>query len=267
MAPDPAGAGAAGPAPAHAVYFCRIVHVRLRPFRHAFAYRAFTLLLDLDRLDRLPRGLSHNRFNLLSLHDADHGPRDGSPLRPWVEAQLAAAGLDLGGGPIRLLALPRVLGACFNPLSLYFCHDPAGRLRAVLYEVKNTFGDQHCYLCPVDPDQPAGAALEQGHEKEFHVSPFMPLDGHYAFRLLPPGEQLGIRIRLADADGDRLIATQTGRRLPLTGRSLLRAVLTHPLQTLKVVGGIHWQALHLWRKGAPFHRRPDPPVRLARTAR
>lgn len=250
--------GMTGP---HALYRTVVHHARLRPFRHAFRYRIWTLLLDIDRLDRLPAPLRWNRPGLLSFQDRDHGARDGSPLRPWVEAQLRARGVEPPGGRIRLLCLPRILGHTFNPLSVYYCDDPQGRLAAILYEVKNTFGDQHPYACAVAPED--GERIIQTHAKEFHVSPFFGMDGGYRFRLLPPGERMAIDIRYGDEGGDLLVATLSGKGQPLTGGAVLRALLSHPFVTLKVVAGIHWEALKLWRKGARFHRRPEPAVRLS----
>lgn len=246
----------------HALYLCRVFHARLRPFRHSFAYGVYSLLLNLDHLHALPWPLTHNRPGLLSFDDRDHGARDGGPLRPWVEATLAGKGVALDGGPIRLLCFPRVLGYAFNPLSIYFCHGPGGDLRGIVYEVKNTFGDQHCYVLPTPGGLPATGELLQGHDKEFHVSPFFAIDGTYRFRLSLPGDSIAVDIRYGDADGDLLIATQAGRRRPLTTASLWSAVARHPLVTLKIIAGIHWEAWRLWRKGARFHRRPEPPVQI-----
>ena len=152
-----------------ALYLGRVMHKRLRPFRHKFTYRVFSLVLDLDELPYLGlRWLSYNRFNLLSFHDRDHGPRDGSPLRPWVEDALRRGGLEPDGGPIRLLCFPRVLGYVFNPLSVYFCYSRARRLRAVLYEVKNTFGDQVAYLIPVPDGWRPGEPILQSADKALY---------------------------------------------------------------------------------------------------
>lgn len=243
----------------HALYLCRVRHARFRPFKHAFAYRVWSVLLDLDHLDRLPALLSHNRPNLFSFQDRDHGARDGSPLKPWVLAMLADAGIDLPGATIRLLCFPRLAGYVFNPLSVYYCHGADGDLRAILYEVKNTFGDQHCYVCPVTADEATAGIADHHHAKEFHVSPFLAIAGDYAFRLTVPGERLTLQIRHSDGEGDLLLATQTGHRRPLTAMRLLALLATHPLVTLKVTLGIHWEALRLWIKGARFHRRPEPP--------
>ncbi|WP_374447674.1 DUF1365 domain-containing protein [Stella sp.] len=248
-----------------ALYLGRVMHRRVRPFVHGFRYRVYALLVDLDELPVLDRDLrlfAYNRAGLFSFHDRDHGPRDGSPLRPWIEAQLAAAGMEFRPGRIALLCFPRVLGYVFNPLSVYFCHDRDGRLGAILYEVRNTFGEQHGYLLPVGDERPDGW-VRQTQDKRFYVSPFLPMECRYAFRILPPGERLAVLIRQTAArpegDVEVLAATLTGERRPLDDAWLARMAVALPLLTLKVLVAIHWQALRLWRKGARFHRRPDPP--------
>ena len=240
------------------LYAGHVMHMRLTPFAHRFRYRVFSLLLDVDRLEETAAGLrllALDRFALLAFHRRDHGARDGSDLRPWVEARLAEAGRPR---PARILVLgfPRILGYAFNPLSVYFCEDDEGRLETVLYEVKNTFGDQHAYVLAAEPD--ADGTIRHGHDKGFFVSPFIGMDQRYAFTLRPPGERLAIRIRQRDADGPWLIATQSGTRRPLTDGALLRQWLAHPLMTLKVILAIHWQALRLWLRGARFHRYRGP---------
>ena len=252
-------------APDHgsALYFGRVMHKRLRPFVHRFAYRVFSLWLDIDAVGDLSRRLrlfSHNRFNVFSFFDKDHGPRDGRPLRAYVESTLDGAGIDLDGGRIHLLCFPRVLGYVFNPLSIYFCRHADGRLRAILYEVTNTFGDRHSYLLPVDGGRDSAEPITQACEKVLYVSPFIDMESRYRFRVKEPGERLSILIRQAVPEGEQLLATLTGKRAPLRDRDLARAFVTHPLMTVKVMGAIHWQALWLWLKGATFHRRPAPPT-------
>jgi len=171
-------------------------------------------------------------------------------LRPWVEAELARARLPRPER-IWLLSFPRILGYVFNPLSVYFCADASGRIESVLYEVKNTFGDQHVYTLPATRDR--DGAIRHGTDKDFFVSPFIGMGQHYRFTLRPPGERLALKIRQRDADGPWLIATQSGWRRPLTDAELLRQWASHPLMTLKVIAAIHWQALRLWWKGARFH--------------
>jgi DUF1365 family protein len=249
------------------LYLGRVMHARRRPCAHRFVYRVFSFFLDVDRVGELAARLtlfSRNRFNLFSFHEKDHGPRDGSPLRPWVERHLAAHGVALDGGAIRLLCFPRILGYVFNPLSVYFCHGPGGDLRAVLYEVRNTFGQSHSYLVRVPPAAlaalAAGAPLSQSAEKCFHVSPFLGLAADYRFRLRAPDDRLSLAIHEHDAEGEILVATHVGNRAPLSDRALLKAFVSHPLMTLKVVLAIHWQAWKLWRKGAVFHRLPPAPA-------
>ncbi|MGM0585992.1 MAG: DUF1365 domain-containing protein [Pseudomonadota bacterium] len=241
-----------------AIYAGHVMHMRLRPRAHRFRYRVFTLLLDVDRLadtaSRL-RLFACNARGLFSHNDRDHGPRDGSPLRPWVEARLAEAGRPRPAR-IRLLAMPRMLGWVFNPLSVYYCHDAEDRLESVIYEVKNTFGDQIPYVLAAEGD--AASPRRHVRTKEMFVSPFIGMDQTYRFHLAPPGERLSLRIKQGDADGDLLIAAQNGVRLPLTDATLARLALSVPLLPFKVIAAIHWQALRLWLKGAPFRRYPGP---------
>jgi DUF1365 family protein len=247
---------------ASALYFSGVMHKRLLPFRHRFDYRVVTLLADLDELPDLARRLrlfSLDRFNVFSFHRKDHGPRDGSPLRPWMDARLKEAGIDLDGGPVRLIAYPRVWGYAFNPLTVWFCYHRDGTLRAVNYEVSNTFGQHHHYLIPVPPGHTSDKALHQGCRKDFHVSPFIPIEGGYAFRVTEPGDRQATVIRQHVDAGEILVASQVGRRAELTDRNLLRALAGHPLMTFKVIAAIHWQALKLWRRGARFHTSPAPP--------
>jgi hypothetical protein len=239
-----------------------IMHRRLRPVVHRFAYRVFSLLADLDELPELARRLplfSHNRWNVLSFWDRDHGPRDGSPLRPWIERQLTAAGVPGPFGAMRILSFPRMFGYVFNPLSIWFCHRCDGGLAAIMYEVSNTFGEHHCYLIPVTEGRAASSVLEQDCPKLFYVSPFLPMAARYRFRLREPDERLQFGIAEIGSEGAIMSAAQTGRRVTATPVNALRLLLGHPLMTVKVIGAIHWQALRLWFKGVPLFRRPHPP--------
>ncbi len=242
--------------PAPRLYRGAVMHMRLQPFAHRFRYGVTTALLDVDRLVETAAALrlfSVDRFNLVSFHRRDHGPRDGSALRPWVEARLAEAGRP-APARILLLAMPRVFGYVFNPLSVFYCYDAAGRLESVVYEVKNTFGDQFPYVLAAEPG-PDGA-VRHDQPKEFFVSPFIGMDQTYRFTVRPPGERLSVRIKQADANGDYLIATQNGDAVPLTDAALARLALATPWTSVKVIVAIHWQALRLWLKGAKFLGHP-----------
>jgi DUF1365 family protein len=237
---------------ASAIYVGTVAHHRFSPKEHQLAYPAFQLLLDLDEaaaLDRRLRLFSMGCFNLFSHVERDHG--DGSPpLRTWVARQLADAGLAIDLGPIRLLAMPRILGFVFNPLSVYYCHDKAGRLAAVIYEVNNTFGERHAYVQAADDR--GGGQVRHACAKRFRVSPFMPMDAVYDFDLRLPGEALRTTIGMRTISGERLLsASFAGTRRPLTDLNLLAIFVQFPLMTLKVVAAIHWEALKLWLKGVP----------------
>lgn len=243
------------------LYTARVMHRRLvEPF-YRFVYRVFYLLLDIDRIDEAAAGLrlfSHNRFNLLSFHDRDHGAQQRGELRSWAEAVLRGVNIDLAGGRIRLLCMPRLFGYAFNPISLWYCEHADGSLRAVIAEVRNTFGERHCYLlasngAPVPYMQPYET------EKCFHVSPFFDLVGRYRFTLSEPGEKLRMLIHETREGLPILDATLAAKRRALTDGNVLKQVLMLPLMTFKVVAGIHWEALKIWLRGARFHGKPEAP--------
>ena len=254
-----------------ALYHGLVVHRRFLPKPHALRYRMFMALLDIDRLDALDKRLrlfSRNRFNLFAFHDRDHLPKDAAPgatIRALLEAQLAGAGLDLQGGAIRLLSLPRILGYAFNPLSVYFCHRADGTLAAILYEVNNTFKQRHTYVIPVEPG--AAGPILQRCDKMFYVSPFLDMDMTYEFRIVPPGDHIAVGVdgsqRTSDGARRMIAASFAGARQPFTDATLLRAFLAQPLAALMVVGGIHWEALKLWLKGIGLRKRPAPPLHPA----
>jgi hypothetical protein len=248
-----------------ALYDGAVVHRRFRPRVHRLRYRLFQLLIDLDELPALDRGLrlfGYNRLALFSCHDRDHGAGLDRPLRSQVEALLARAGLEAGGGPIRLLAAPRVLGYVFNPLSLYYCHRPDGQLTAVVLEVNNTFGERHFYVAAAQD-----GAVRSACAKAFFVSPFMGMDMTYDFRLAAPDETAEVAILGRESGGAPLIfARFAGRRRALTDAALLRVFLVHPLMTLKVVAAIHFEALRLLAKGLRLRPKPTPPPRSVTVA-
>lgn len=242
------------------LYTGSVFHRRIRPRRHELRYGVFYMLLDLDEIDGLDQGLAgfaHNRFAPVSFYDRDHGGGDGRPLRPWLEGQLQRAGLSARGGRVELLTMPRIFGYAFNPLSIWFCRDENDRLIAVLYEVRNTFGDRHCYLFPVVLGE---GRIEQRCDKAFYVSPFMAVDGEYRFRLVEPGARIALTIRESDEEGILLTASFSGEAKPLSAAGLAGMLLRYPLLTLKVVAGIHWEALKLLAKGLRFRARPAAPA-------
>jgi DUF1365 family protein len=243
---------------ASGLYAGVVSHTRLKPRRHALAYRIFMLLLDLDEVETLDRSLklfSLARFNLTGFDPRRHGDGSATPLKAQVEAHLAAAGLP-HGGPVRMLAMPRILGMGFNPLTVFFCHRPDGALSAIIYEVNNTFGERHSYLIDAD-DAPL---VKQSCDKGFYVSPFMDMDLSYAFRVKPPGEQVQVLIDVDDAEGRVLATGFVAERQELTDRNLFRAWLAHPWMTAGVVAAIHWEALFIWLKGEKIRQRPAKPA-------
>ncbi len=250
-----------GPPPeaAAALYVGDVMHQRMKPFGHRFRYRVFSMAIDLDRLaeaDRLSALFSVNRRNAVSFCESDHGGKMGA--RAHADELLAQAGLR--AQRIVLVCYPRILGYVFNPLSVYHAYDASDALIAMIYEVRNTFGERHTYVCPLGPGEMSDTGVRQSCDKIFHVSPFIQMGMRYNFRMLPPGKEIRWRILETDADGPLLAATFSGRQMGLTTRNLAWLTAAIPLLPIRIVGGIHWEALKLWLKGAKYISKPAPPA-------
>ncbi|MFD4431753.1 DUF1365 domain-containing protein [Nocardia sp. NPDC058497] len=218
-----------------------IRHSRREPVRHLFAYRSYSWLVDLDEMPALAWLLRP----FAGFAARDHLGDPSATLRDNVVDHLAHRGIDLRGGQILMLANARVFGYVFNPLTVFWCHDDTGALRCVVAEVHNTYGERHCYL--VSPE--ANPVVS----KEFYVSPFNPVAGRYRLRLPVPGTRLQLAIALEGPDGRTTFeATVRGLVLPVTHRTVARAILAHPFETWRIAALIRWQGLRLWRRGLPI---------------
>ncbi|MGP1356119.1 DUF1365 domain-containing protein [Roseicyclus sp.] len=236
-------------------------HGRRGAVENAFRYGIDYVMLDAEAArPRAPFAFGRNRAGFLSLWDSDHGgaPKEGRGA-PWAREVLAAHGLsEVTDGTLMLLAQPRTLGHVFNPVSFWLAHDREGALRAVIAEVSNTFGDRHSYLCAHEDHRPITREDTLKAGKIFHVSPFQPIEGGYTFRFDIREDRVGVWIDYSTGN-EGLYATLTGRRKKLTGMGILRAALRRPFGARRVFALIHWQALKLWWKGAPYRVRPEPP--------
>jgi DUF1365 family protein len=232
-----------------ALYSGSIMHRRLSPRTHRFRYRAFWILLDVDRLadvSRVVKLFSYNRPNLFSLRDRDHGDGSDTPIREQIRRKLAENGIRSQAEKIELLFLPRILGFLFNPLSVYFCYRADGGLAATVYEVHNTFRGRHSYVIAAKGE--TGAA-HQSCNKAFFVSPFLDMAMRYEFTLRLPGKRIAVGIRALQGGRPVMLACLSAARKPLTDAALLKSFFAIPLLTFKVIAAIHWEALRLWLKG------------------
>lgn len=242
------------------IYTGTVFHERNQPFSHRLRYPVFAFWCDLAMLDDLHKKLrffSHNKWNATSLYDRDHGARDGSPIAPWIKECVAAKAPNLVIDRVCILAFPRLFGYVFNPITVYFCFDASRDLQAIVYEVKNTFGEQHAYVALAEAQQ--GKVTAHGCDKIFHVSPFLPMDCRYEFRVHVPDDRLFIAIHQFTGQEKILTATWNGTWNPLSDRSILATLLRQPIMSFLVIAGIHWEALQLWIKGAKYFRKPQKP--------
>jgi len=235
---------------AGAIYVGDVVHKRARPKKHALRYRVFSMLVDLDQLESIDQELrlfSLNRLNFVSLFTRDFGPRDGTSLADFIRARARVAGVE-NIARVRMLAYPRIANFSFNPLTIYFCDDATGQTRFITYEVSNTFGEHHFYDAAVEA---IAGEIQHDAKKAFYVSPFNTLEGNYRFTVRSPGEKVFMGITLSTDEGGLLTAYFDGEQRPLSDRTLIKLLLAYPFMTVKVVLGIHWEALLLWAKGVP----------------
>jgi len=237
------------------IYSGSVIHKRFKPKEHFFKYKVFSLFLDLSELNELDDKLnffSLNKFNLISFHEVDHGNRDGSSLFDWVKNNLSNNNVSTVNIRVKLLCYPRILGYVFNPLSVFFVYDQNENLISILYEVKNTFGEQHTYFFKVENQN---KLIQNNCSKKFHVSPFIEMNCNYFFKILNPAQKLSVIIDQYDQKGKILFASQDGERSDLTSKNLMKSYLKHPLMTFKIISAIHFEAFKLWMKGIKFIKR------------
>ena len=235
------------------IYNGEVNHTRFKPVKHFLNYKTFSLFIDLDEIEQLDKSISifsHNKFNIFSFYNKDHGDRDGKCLKKWVISNLQKYKIEGNISKIKILCYPRIFGYVFNPLSIFYCYENE-KLKSIFYEVKNTFNEQHTYIFKIKD----GEEIKQKCKKKFYVSPFMDMETFYNFKLIDPNQRLSVMIKQTDAEGTVLTATQTGDKKEFNFKQLLINFFRYPLMTLKIISSIHFEALLLWKKGAIYRKR------------
>ncbi|TXH47086.1 MAG: DUF1365 domain-containing protein [Burkholderiaceae bacterium] len=245
-----------------------VSHQRLGEGFRRFSYPMFQIELawqdDQALLPTRIGPLALGAAGWMSWQGRDHGLRDGSCPVLWCREVLAQHGLQAYQHRVTLQCMPRVLGMGFNPVSFWRAYDEHGRLGAILAEVHNTFGEQHTYLLHAPDHRPLRDGEPLQATKCFHVSPFFDRQGHYRFEFHDEGGQQLVRIDL-HREGQAALRTAL-TMTPSDGLApqLWQALRQQPWLCLQVLGGIHWQALKLWRRGVRFFRLPlQRPERLS----
>ena len=234
------------------IYNGTVIHKRFKPKIHFFKYKVFSILIDISEINLLDKTLkifSYNKFNIVSFYDEDHGPRDGTSVKEWVIKNLQDNQIDTQDIKIKLLCYPRIFGFVFNPLSIFFIYNKKSELISILYEVKNTFDEQHTYIFKNRENE---NLIKHTCKKKFHVSPFIEMNCTYFFKILKPGDKISVIIDQYDEEGKLLYASQDGSRVELNNKNLFLSYLKHPLMTFKIIAAIHFEAFKLWIKGIKF---------------
>jgi len=232
----------------------KVRHRRARPFVYTLEHNVFYVALDLDELDEVPqriRLIGRNRPNLLSFRDGDHMDPPAVEMREGVREHLRTECVDPDGWRITLITNLRVFGYVFNPASFYLCRDASGELQVVIVEVHNTHHERHLYTLR----RPAeGSDFAASMDKDFYVSPFIEMVGRYTVRVRDEPARVRISINEDQDEGLLLHTSIDLTRRPLRDRTVAWMLIRHPFITQKTIGLIHWHALRLWRRGAPFLR-------------
>jgi DUF1365 family protein len=241
------------------LYFGQVMHQRFFPMQYQFRYGVMSLRVDIDEIEQESKHLkwlSLNRFNLFSLHYKDYGARQKNQAwRIWANKLLAEYGLPEPAYKIELVCFPRFMNITFNPLAMWYAYNEVGEMIAIIAEVSNTFGQWHHYVL-TNAGKSLGDKVTAEAVKVFHVSPFIGMDCRYHFKFSQPTEHYKIGIYQTEDGKSVLNSVQVGKSQELTNKSLLKAAIKHPFNTLKVVIMIHWWALKIWLKGGKFHKTP-----------
>ena len=243
------------------IYRGEVVHKRLSPVEHKLKYKVFSLLVDVDQLKDINskhKLFSVDRWSLFSLHQIDHGYRDGRSISHFAWDIVENCGLLGQVRKIRMLFYPRILGYAFNPLTTYFCEDREGNPLLMIYEVRNTFGENLTYVVPAGPS--VEGTFAHSTKKKFYVSPFNQVDGDYTFHIRSSSEEKLVGVALKLKGAPMLRTHFRGREAPMRDSELFKVFCRYPMMTLKIMAGIHWDALKLWRKGLSITERPAPPI-------
>ncbi|KZS66790.1 MAG: DUF1365 family protein [Mycobacterium pseudokansasii] len=231
-----------------AIYRTTITHARRAPVHHSFEYRSYSWYVDVDELPQLPWWL--RPFARFRADDHFAAASSGTPhgsLRDRLEAFFDERGVAVPDGRITALLQARVLGHVFNPLSVYWCHDRDGRVRHVVAEVHNTYGERHAYLLP-PADLPVVTA------KKFYVSPFNDVEGHYVVRAPRPGGEVDVTVALHGENHPAFpvfVANLRGTRRPATTKEVALMQCISPLAPLVVAARIRIQGITLWLRRVP----------------
>lgn len=239
------------------LYVGSVFHARVHPKKHSFKYNVFCLNINLSELNEINKKfklLSVNKFNIVSVYEKDYGPQNGKSLNVWVKELLSKNGVNQQLKNIFLLTYPRIFGYVFNPLSIYTCTNINNQVVAQIYEVRNTFKQRHFYIVRNTFDKKNHNKIIK---KKFHVSPFLSMTGKYKFKSYIKKTKLSIFIEYF-SNNETLIASFTGKEKILSDENIFFNVIKFPFFTIKIILGIHLEAIILYFKRLKYFKCPSP---------
>ena len=244
------------------IYLGEVTHSRLTPVKHSFRYPVYFYAFDLGDLNELARQTAlfgYNQRRPVAIHDQDYLAPGETSIHEKLSEVLKSSGKTFVLGKAILVTAARFFNYIFNPISFFYCHDNEGLLACIVAQVRNTFGEMHLYLLDVQDAEKVDGRLRFRADKQFHVSPFFPRQGHYEFRLTAPGEAIDNTLNYHLNDQLALVARIHGHAKPLTGASLARTIMAHPVCASLTMPRILWQAAKLhWQRRLPVYHKPVP---------
>ena len=246
--------------PTNCIYKGTLMHHRLVPREHKFTYNIFYTFINVDDLDHLKKKytfFSYNHFNIFSIYDSDHGFRNKKTIKFWLKNILKKIGIKQMNTKIFLLTMPRIFGYAFNPLSIFFCYDLKGNIKAIIYEVKNTFNEQHCYVFKIKDSFSKKIIFKHTCQKKFHVSPFLDMKAKYNFTISKPGKNFNSSINMQKKETNIFLAMLKCKYQKINLKNLIFLLIKYPFLTIKVVLAIYYEAIKLFIfKKAKYVKKP-----------
>ena len=244
------------------LYRGRVQHRRLAPKAHNFEYPVLYAYLDLDEVDRVFSGRwlwSTTRPAPIRFHRKDYLGNCEMNLQEAVRERVSRETGRTSKGPIRMLTHLRHFGFSFNPVSFYYCFDPTDQyIETIIAEITNTpWNERHAYVLPREHSLPQSENLRFSFSKQFHVSPFMPMELQYEWTFGTPDQNLTAHMKNIERERTIFDATLTLNRRPINGLTCAQALISYPFMPLKVLGAIYWQALKLYLARTTFYVHPS----------
>ncbi|MDC0182600.1 DUF1365 domain-containing protein [Nitrosomonadales bacterium] len=242
----------------HSIYKGTISHTRHLPKKHQFKYSICMLYVDLEQIETaFDKNFfwSYNKMNLASFNEADYYKIGNQKVFTSIKKLIKKRINTKVDGKIYLLTNAKYFGYCFNPVSFYYCFNKLNKLIVIVSHITNTpWNEKYAYVH--DCRNIKNGAKKFKLDKEFHVSPFMPMDINYKWTFTEPKDFLYVSMDNYQKNEFNFNATLKLTKKAWTPWALNRLLLKFPPSSLKTIFTIYWNAFILLIKKIPFYPHP-----------